>query len=118
VEDNAPFCKVLQQILEQEGYSVKISANGKEALSFIESNKYQPDLIITDIIMPEMEGLEFIRKIKLKYAGIRIVAISGGGYHVTAPLPLKTAKLFGANLTFEKPLDHPKFLNDIRKLLK
>ncbi len=118
VDDNIPFSNMLKQLLEKEGYSVKTAANGREAIELIEADKIRPDLIITDIIMPEMEGLEFIRKIKVKYARLKIIAISGGGRHISAILPLKTAQLLGVDRIFEKPLDHPKFLSDIRILFK
>ena len=62
IDDDERICTSLQDILEQEGYILSTANNGKEGLKQCE--RYNPDLIITDIIMPDMEGIELIRAIR------------------------------------------------------
>ena len=79
--------------------------------------KFHPDLLITDIVMPEKEGLELIFELRRKNPDLKIIAISGGGrFHYEGYLT--SAKHLGANLVFQKPLDHREFINGISDLLK
>jgi CheY-like chemotaxis protein len=79
--------------------------------------KYKvPDLLITDIIMPEKEGLETIFELRKTYPKLKIIAISGGG-RISPSGYLPGAKLLGADMVFEKPLDQKKFLHAIALLL-
>ena len=118
VEDDEQVSAVIRQILEMEGYEVHSCGNGNEALNFLRKKEIIPDLIVTDIIMPDKEGLEFIREIRQIDKDKKIIAISGGSPHMLAHEPLKVAKLFGANLTFPKPLDRTEFLKGIKQLLE
>ena len=77
VEDSPTQQKDLQNILESHGYRTRTSMNGNKALDFLNNNR--PDIIITDIIMPEMDGYETtrqIRKLKGEKGHIRICAMT------------------------------------------
>ncbi|HOP31496.1 MAG TPA: response regulator [Spirochaetota bacterium] len=76
VEDSPTQMKELKRILETGGYNVKTAGNGNDALSFLYNNR--PDIIITDIIMPEMDGYELCRKIKShdKLKGIPVILLT------------------------------------------
>jgi YesN/AraC family two-component response regulator len=101
-------------MLEKAGHEVDIALNGREGMALI--NKNVPDLLITDIIMPEKEGLETIFELRNKYPKLKIVAISGGG-RISPSGYLPGAKLLGANMVFQKPLDQKEFLQAISSLL-
>jgi YesN/AraC family two-component response regulator len=77
---------------------------------------FKPDLVITDIIMPEKEGLETIFELRKKYPGIKIIAISGGG-RISPDGYLPSAKLLGADMVFQKPLIPKEFIAAVSKLL-
>lgn len=115
IDDDLDFHESLKDTLEYEGYSVKSAFDGKQGLSLIA--KELPDLIITDIIMPNIEGIELINSLTLQdNITTKIIAVSGGG-RLACEEYLETAKAFGANSVFEKPLDIGLFLETVHNLL-
>jgi YesN/AraC family two-component response regulator len=114
IDDDPSILTMLKRMLEKAGHEVDIASNGKEGLEKIES--CPPDLLVTDIVMPEKEGLELIVFLRKKNPGLKIVAISGGGrFHYEGYLT--SAKMLGADLTFQKPLVHKEFIQAISDLL-
>jgi CheY-like chemotaxis protein len=115
VIDDEPFILLMiKKMLEKAGHEVDLAVNGIEGLQAFEKNK--PDLLITDLIMPEKEGLETIVELRKKYPDLKIIAISGGG-RISADGYLPGAKLLGANMVFPKPLDQKEFLEAVATLL-
>lgn len=114
IDDDPSILTMLNRMLEKAGYEVDIASNGSEGLEKIES--CPPDLLITDIVMPEKEGLELILYLRRKNPGLKIVAISGGG-RFNYEGYLTSAKLLGADLTFQKPLVHKEFIQAISDLI-
>jgi CheY-like chemotaxis protein len=101
IEDDPGVRRVLQHTLEYAGHTVKAVDNGRDALRAVNEN--EPDLVVTDIVMPDSDGLEVIRILTSDHPGVRIIAISGGGMiHRTTYLEL--AHLLGAHLTLQKPV--------------
>ena len=113
-DDEPSILLMIKKMLEKAGHEVEVALNGREGLELFEKNK--PDLLITDIIMPEKEGLETIFELRRKHPDLKIIAISGGG-RIGPDGYLPGAKLLGANLTFSKPLVPKEFLNSVTKLL-
>jgi len=114
IDDDPSILTMLKRMLEKAGHEVDIAGNGKEGLEKIES--CPPDLLVTDIVMPEKEGLELIVFLRKKNPGLKIVAISGGGrFHYEGYLT--SAKMLGADLTFQKPLVHKEFIQAISDLI-
>lgn len=116
VEDDDLVRGMLRQMMAREGYEVAARCNGREALQYFEQDR--PNLVVTDLIMPEGEGIELIRQLRKKHPALKIVAISGGSRFITPDSQLTTAAHLGADLTFAKPLDRATFLGGIRKLLE
>jgi len=114
IDDDAVTRDILIEILEMEGYQVANADNGKAGLKIHKENPV--DLIITDIIMPEMEGLETIRELRKISPKVKIIAISGGG-RLGPNGYLTMAEKMGANLTFDKPLNPEKIVTEVAKLL-
>jgi len=81
--------------------------DGKEAARVIDTQSF--DLVITDLLMPERDGLEFIVEVRQKHPNVRIIAMSGGG-HIARDSYLKIAKGFGAHVLLEKPFAPSKVL--------
>lgn len=75
--------------------------NGAVALELLDQR--QPDLVLTDIYMPEMDGIEFLLRFRDAHPGIPIIAMSGGGY-ASKEFVLEDAGLIGASHTLSKPL--------------
>jgi len=87
-------------MLERAGHTVESTGSGREAIDRYQSGEV--DLLVTDLIMPEMDGLEIIQEVRRKDPGARILAISGGG-RVQAEEYLSVARKFGAVEVLPKP---------------
>lgn len=106
VEDSSLFRKKIDQILTKAGYQVVLAKNGYEGLKI---HTLSPcDLIVTDLVMPDMEGIEFILKVKKHFNNTRIIAISGAN-----PLYLRTAIKIGADYKLQKPFTREELLNAV-----
>jgi PAS domain S-box-containing protein len=112
VDDEESIRSLLQNVLAAAGYDVIEACDGKEALK--KCLVTPPDVIITDLCMPEREGLETIQTLRQSFPEIRLVAMSGMTGHATF---LRTARLFGAAASLEKPLDLTEVSRTIRSLL-
>jgi DNA-binding response OmpR family regulator len=115
IDDEPSILLMIKKMLEKAGHEVDMALNGKEGMQLFENNK--ADLLVTDIIMPEKEGLETIVEMRKKYPDLKIIAISGGG-RISADGYLPGAKLLGANMVFQKPLIQKEFLEAVSSLLK
>ncbi len=108
IDDEPQVRVVLRMIFELEGYTVIEASDGHQGLKLYDENKV--DLIITDLFMPEKEGLETINEFKKAFPEIKIIAMSGGSH-------LRSAKLLGAVATFEKPVRKDILLKTIREFI-
>ena len=114
LDDEPSILLMIKKMLEKAGHEVDTALNGKEGMLLFDKNK--PDLVISDIIMPEKEGLETIFELRRMYPDLKIIAISGGG-RIGPDGYLPGAKLLGANMVFQKPLDQKEFVNAVNQLL-
>jgi CheY-like chemotaxis protein len=99
-EENIRF--VLDELLNSD-YAVSLAANGREALALIDKTAF--DLIITDLVMPEMNGIELVIAVKNKTPNQKIIAMSGGGGITGRFDYLPVVQLLGADKIFAKPFD-------------
>jgi CheY-like chemotaxis protein len=113
-DDEPSILLMIKKMLEKAGHEVDIALNGREGMELLEKNK--PDLVITDIIMPEKEGLETIMTLRKRYPEIKIIAISGGG-RIGPEGYLPSAKHLGADMVFQKPLVQKEFMEAVALLL-
>ena len=115
IDDEAPIRSMLRLILERAGYSVIEASDGIEG---IRHYREQPaDLIITDLIMPNKDGIGMIIDLKKEFPGIKIIAMSGGGLNKPDGY-LKGAKQLGARHTLSKPIDREELLRVVKDTLK
>lgn len=114
IDDDEKIRTVFSRFLGRYGYAVDCAADGKKGLDQLEAEP--PDLVITDIMMPEADGLEVVLSMRGKHPDIPVIAISGGMH--SAPLDfLPMVKKFGAVKVFYKPVELEKLLEGIRELL-
>ena len=104
IDDDEFFREVLAQMLKKEGHKVAVSHDGVHALDLLK--RIQPDLIITDILMPNMDGVEFIMELSRQSDNTPLIAMSGGRRSITSEFNLESARLLGAKVTLTKPFDH------------
>ncbi len=118
IDDNQQIQLMLKETLEDEGYEVRVTSNGKEGMHCWHKEPF--DLVITDLLMPEKEGLETIMELRRESPTTKIIAISGGlrtnGLDVFDQLGL--AKRLGANRIFRKPVSLTDFLKAVEELLE
>jgi PAS domain S-box-containing protein len=115
VDDDRQIREIIREVVETEGYTALEAPDGKQGIRMCKRDPV--DLIITDIFMPERDGLQVIREIRQGFPGIKIIAISGGGETVAGDF-LGHAKLFGADRAFPKPLSLSDLAGAIRELLE
>jgi len=116
VDDDTRLNGMICTILEDAGYEVRSASNGAEGLQMF--MKERPDLVITDIYMPEKEGLETIMELRQADKEIRILVISGGAPHMSMAEMFNTAEMFGADDILAKPFDLATFLQKVKGLVE
>jgi two-component system, chemotaxis family, chemotaxis protein CheY len=114
IEDNAMVRNTVMRILQSAGYQVVIANDGLQGIHAF--RKEQPDLVISDIIMPEQEGIATIRQILGEKPGTKIIAISGGGRIGNTDF-LQIARKMGAIDALAKPFDPEELLSRITTCL-
>ncbi|WP_420405854.1 response regulator [Nisaea sp.] len=102
--------------LAMELYGMKVQVNSTGRLPAGQRGLEDFDIVVTDIVMPDVEGIELIRNIRSAPSGIPIVAISGGGLGQAQDY-LKIATSFGADAVFEKPFDEDRLIEKIEELV-
>lgn len=125
IDDEEDIRNVLKQVLERAGYDVAVAESGKEGLKMLRKEG-GADLVITDVIMPGMDGVSLTREIREKYRDTRILVISGGGnvapksYEpgaISTTAFLSSARNAGADQTMTKPFDRKDLIRVIAELL-
>ena len=114
VDDDTQVLEVMSEMLRLEGHTVAVAENGQQAVEQIRDHYF--DLVITDLIMPEKEGLETIADIRRHHSRMPIIAISGGG-RVGPTDYLETARFIGANATLAKPFGRQELISTVSHLL-
>jgi YesN/AraC family two-component response regulator len=113
IDDEDLIREGLKIALEMEGFQVQICPDGKDAMKILQD--FKPEIVITDIIMPETDGIEVILSLKQTQNPPKIIAISGGG-RISAIDHLKSARQLGASATLTKPFSSTDLISVIRKL--
>jgi DNA-binding response OmpR family regulator len=114
IEDDKPLRTALARYLTRTGYEVVEAEHGRKALEAMAVKSV--DLVITDMIMPEMDGVETLVALRRDYPKVKIIAITGGGIR-TAEQYLQLAQMLGAHKTFAKPLVPQELLAAISSLI-
>jgi CheY-like chemotaxis protein len=114
IGDDDAVRTVLTKMLVASGHTVVEARNGKEGLALAPETK--ADLLITDLVMPEMEGFEVLMALRQKHRKLKIIAISGGG-RFSADDYLKTAEALGADRILAKPFSHEVLITTVNELL-
>ncbi len=114
IDDDRMVRETLKIILAAAGHEVLLTEDGNKGLRAF--TEFTPDLVITDILMPEKEGMETIRDLRERRPDLPIIAISGGG-RVGNMSFLKVAERFGANRTITKPFEPDHIVATIAELL-
>ena len=114
IDDDVIVREAIAQILEERGHQVLSAEDGKRGVAAFRTGR--PDLVITDIIMPEQEGIQTITQIRGLAPDAKIIAISGGGRIGNTDF-LKIARHLGANDVIAKPFDPDDLVSRVDRCL-
>lgn len=114
IDDDNLLRRTLVRALSSEGHAVREAPHGGVGLELYRAER--SDLVITDLVMPEREGIETIRELRRMYPGVTIVAISGGVPGTFVDM-LPIAKQLGANFVLPKPFELNTFLAVVKRAL-
>ena len=115
MDDDPQVRRLIERILSQAGHRVHSAANGRDGLRLFEASR--PDLVITDIVMPQQEGVETIHALRRAGHALPIIAISGNGTDAGAEY-LRIAGRIGADRTLSKPFRVQQLLDAVEALLR
>jgi DNA-binding response OmpR family regulator len=114
VDDEESIRYTLTKTLKSQGHEIYQASDGDTALKVL--SEQEIELVVTDILMPNREGLETIREIRMNWPEIKIVAMSGGG-RIRNTEFLKVAQKFGADVILKKPFSMSEFKFEVSKIL-
>jgi DNA-binding response OmpR family regulator len=115
IDDDPVLRGTMRKILERAGYDVSEAADGDAGRRQVAAGA--PDLVITDLLMPEKEGIETIQELTERFPDVRILAVSGAGGSDDEEGPLMDAKLFGAHAVLPKPFSVQALTDVVGRLL-
>ncbi len=115
VDDDAALRNLLVRMLKRAGYEVEEAADGRQAVRAYRASP--ADLVLTDMFMPEMDGMEAIMMLRREFPDVRIVVMSGGAY-IGTPDILEMAEQLGAARTLAKPVASADLLRTVEAVLK
>jgi DNA-binding response OmpR family regulator len=115
IDDNSDIRESLRWLLEGEGYIVSVAANGLEGLRL--QRKEPADLVVTDIYMPEQDGIETLWKFREEFPGVPIIVMSGGGTARGTDY-LVVAQELGARKTLRKPLNPQELIEVVGQITR
>ena len=115
VDDDPPLREALRRTLRRGGYHVEAAFDGHDALQRI--RLAPPDVLVTDIIMPNHDGIELITAVRREFPQVKILAMSGRGSMGALDL-LNLADMLGSHATLQKPLEPDQLLAAVAELLR
>ncbi len=110
IDDVDEIREALKEMFELEGYDVSDAPNGKIGLKLFHEKKI--DVVITDVLMPEKDGIEMVMKLKQEYPKVNIIVMTGGPVGF-----LKVAEKYDIKYAFKKPIERKIMLDAVRDLL-
>jgi CheY-like chemotaxis protein len=114
--DDVPAVRLsIRAVLEASGYQVLEASDGQQALALLDSQAV--DLIVTDLWMPNLDGVELLKRLRAANAAIKVIAISGGGVRKPIDVSAALAQTWGADAVLYKPFDNEDLVGEVRRLL-
>lgn len=115
IDDEPSVLKMLSACLRQDSYTFRCASDGPSALRLLRRQRFK--IIVTDVFMPGMDGLEVIMHCMANMPGIPILAISGGAYCLDASTALRIARPLGSAMVLAKPFAPQEFLAVVQKMI-
>jgi DNA-binding response OmpR family regulator len=115
VEDEDLLREGVQEFLEMHGYTVVGAGDGAEALEWLQDTHI--DLVITDLVMPKLDGVDFVAKLRVNHPVLPVIVVSGSSNSVISRYGLKSIEIPGANASLSKPFKSADLLVTVKALL-
>jgi DNA-binding response OmpR family regulator len=115
VDDEKLLREAVKEILEVNGFNVIDAADGEAALAWLAQVKV--DLLITDLVMPNMDGVELVQKVSARFKELPIIVVSGSGTAVTKRFGIESINISGATASISKPFKSTELVKLVNKLL-
>jgi DNA-binding NtrC family response regulator len=115
IDDEEGLRTMLHRALEEQGHAVTVAREGREALRLYRQNP--AELVITDIQMPDRDGLEVLMDLRREFPGVKVIAMSGGGKAVSSDMALEMAIPLGASATLAKPFKLEELFEAVERVL-
>lgn len=115
IEDEQQLQNIYRRFLEDAGYEVVVTRSGFNCLQLIDN--FNVDLVITDILMPDGDGIEVIRKVRQRPSPLPVIAITGGGHYQSGKELIEIACSLGVAGTLRKPFTEAELLLMVAKVL-
>jgi CheY-like chemotaxis protein len=113
IDDDGDILEILGEMLTDAGYEVVEASSGGEGIKLYRQNPF--DLVITDLVMPEKDGLEVVMELHKDFPDLKIITLSGNAYGRSS---LETSKALGAARTLGKPFSEAQLLETVRGVLE
>jgi CheY-like chemotaxis protein len=114
VDDNADTRESMKLLLERAGHEVELAQNGARAVEM--QRETSAEILITDIFMPELDGLETIARFKREFPAVKIIAMTGGGVRFDRENYLLSADVAGADVVLRKPFEKSALMQALRQV--
>lgn len=116
VVEDAPAVRLsVVDVLESLGLEVEEAENGRLAIAALE--RVPVDLVVTDVLMPDVDGIEVIKAVRARHPGVRVLAMSGGAPNLPAGYVLKMTEMFNADAVLYKPFTNDELRGAVSRLL-
>jgi CheY-like chemotaxis protein len=115
VDDDPLFSAMMREDLLREGHRALVAGSAAAALALLAAG-VRVDLVLTDVLMPDMDGIELIQALRISYPALPIIAVSSGGERYTPPI-FTIARLLGADCVMHKPICRTAVNASIHRLL-
>lgn len=115
IDDDEFFLEMVQQMLLLDNHRVSLLKDGEQAMAWLA--QHRPDLILTDILMPNMDGVELIMQLSKLSDHTPLIAMSGGRRSITSAFNLESAKLLGVKFSLAKPFTQLALRDVLREAL-
>ena len=115
VDDEELLRAGVQEMLEMSGYTVITATNGHEAMACLKQNAI--DLVITDLVMPKMDGVDFVEQLRQIWPDVPVIVVSGSTRNIMQRYGIESIQVPGADASLSKPFKGVDLMSQIKELL-
>ena len=115
VDDEELLRAGVQEMLEMSGYTVITATNGHEAMACLKQNAI--DLVITDLVMPKMDGVDFVEQLRQIWPNVPVIVVSGSTRNIMQRYGIESIQVPGADASLSKPFKGVDLMSQIKELL-